>query len=251
MATNVGHSLRSSAVLAAISSASTRAALRRALLPPIGLAALAVWLHVGGLDTQVADSLFDASSGVFPWRADRLLELIGHGLAKSAVLLLWCCMVAGAIGTRAVPQLRPYARVLWSIAAAMALGPIIIVVLKEVTTFPCPWNLDRYGGFTPAPDHWFTVPANAGKCFPAGHSAGGFSLVAFYFAALATEHRRLAVVILIAALAAGSAFSLVRVLQGAHFPSHAVWAAAIDWLAAGLVFVPLMSGSARRPGNAR
>lgn len=212
------------------------------LIVPAGLAAVALALHGTGLDRHLTDQFFDASSRVFSLRSNALLELIGHGMARSAAVLVWSCIFAGALGSLKLAELRPYRRILWLTATAMALGPIVVVVLKEVTSFPCPWNLRRYGGFAGEPDAWFVSPANAGRCFPAGHAAGGFSFVAFYFAAVAVQRRRLALVALVCALAAGTAFGFVRVVQGAHFLSHAVWAAAIDWLMAALVFAPSLFG---------
>jgi hypothetical protein len=46
------------------------------------------------------------------------------------------------------------------------------------------------------------------------------------------------------ALTTGIVFSLVRVVQGAHFLSHALWAASIDWLCAALVLTPSLGRQA-------
>lgn len=51
------------------------------------------------------------------------------------------------------------------------------------------------------------------------------------------------------ALVAGSLFSVVRMAQGAHFLSHNLWSAAIDWWVAALVFSPLLLGRTP-PGGA-
>lgn len=83
---------------------------------------------------------------------------------------------------------------------------------------------------------------------PSGHAAGGFSLIALHLAGIASGDRRLRALGLWTAVLAGSAFGLVRMAQGAHFLSHNLWAAAIDWAAATLVFVPLLAARARRRG---
>jgi len=36
------------------------------------------------------------------------------------------------------------------------------------------------------------------------------------------------------------------VVQGAHFPSHVLWAAVVCWLAAALVYLPVLAGKAAR-----
>jgi membrane-associated PAP2 superfamily phosphatase len=42
-------------------------------------------------------------------------------------------------------------------------------------------------------------------------------------------------------------FSLVRILQGAHFLSQTLWSAVVMWLLASVIFYPLI---ARAPGLA-
>lgn len=224
------------------SPASDGAAYLRALLVPAALVAAAVALHVSGLDKRLTDQFFDTSSGLFPRRSDPLLELVGHGMARSFALLVWFGVLAVALASLRVIELRAYRTTLWPLVTAMALGPLVVVVLKDITSFPCPWNLKGYGGFAAEPTTWFVLPRDAGRCFPSGHSAGGFSFLAFYFAAMARRQQRLARVALLFAVAAGSAFSIVRLVQGAHFLSHALWAAAIDWLLAALVFLPSTLG---------
>ena len=215
-------------------------------LIPLVLVAVGVTLHLSGLDRFVSDQFFDASAGVFARRHDQQLELWGHLRLRSAVVLVWLCTLFGAFASLGSSRLRPYRSVLWSLTAAMVLGPLAVVVLKNTTSYPCPWDLHRYGGSAGIPTTVFAVPTASGRCFPSGHSAGGFSLVAFYFAAIALRRRRLAKMFLLSALIAGTTFSAVRIVQGAHFLSHAFWAAAIDWVVAALVFAARARWTARR-----
>jgi membrane-associated PAP2 superfamily phosphatase len=203
------------------------------------LIGLGIALHATGADIVLADRFFDTVSGRFTRRADPMLELLGHHLARSAVTSLWFVLASAAIASTCVRSLRPWRAILIASVCAMALGPLIVVVLKSFTAFPCPWSLQRYGGFATEPLTWFTAPAQAGHCFPSGHSAGGYSLFALVFAARACGRPRLAWWLLAISLAVGTAFSGVRIIQGAHFASHALWAAGIDWLAAALAFLPI------------
>ena len=133
--------------------------------------------------------------------------------------------------------MRP--RALWIALLAMAFGPAIIFLLKHTTSHHCPWDLKAYGGFANATFDWFVAPIDAGRCFPSGHASAGYSLVAIAFLGNAIDRPRWACGGLIAAIVCGAAFSIVRVMQGAHFVSHNLWSAAIDWCAAALVFTPL------------
>lgn len=221
------------------------------LLVPAGLVAAAIVLRTSGLDQRLTDQFFDAGARAFPRRLDPVLELLGHGMARSFAVLVWSGVLAAAVASARVRERRELTSVLWLIVVAMALGPIVVVLLKDFTSFPCPWHLKRYGGFTQGPGAWFVSPGEAGRCFPPGHSAGGCSFIAFYFAGLARRSRRLANLALLFAVLAGSVYSAVRLVQGAHFLSHALWAAAINWLLAGLVFLPLMVAKRPCSGEAR
>jgi membrane-associated PAP2 superfamily phosphatase len=210
----------------------------RAFILPCALIWLAVAARLGGLDRWLSDLAFDGASAQFPLRDAWPLELVGHHLARSMVVIVWLGLVGLAAASYGFEALRPCRRILWTTAAAMVLGPLIVVMLKSVTGFPCPWSLKRYGGFAAEATSWFTMPVDAGHCFPAGHSAAGFSFFAFAFAARAIRRPRLAVAAFWVALSLGTLFSAVRVAQGAHFLSHGLWAGAIDWLAAAAVFLP-------------
>jgi len=220
---------------------SSRFLLLHALLIPCALA-LAAWMaQRKGLDHAIAATLYDAGAGTFPARASALFEVLGHRFAKSAVLLLWFTLLAAALAATFMRTLPERSRaVLWALVGAMALGPSIVVALKEMNSQHCPWGLRDFGGYADHAAGWFVPASEAGHCFPSGHAAAGFSLVGLSFAGLALGNRRLARWGLAVALAAGVLFSAVRMAQGAHFLSHNLWAAAIDWFTAALVFAPLV-----------
>lgn len=209
-------------------------------LPPLLVAGLvvaaAVCLHVSGLDIVIEDRFFDVTIGQFPWRSNRALEAFGHHGIRSIATAIWLLLTVGAILAAVHRPWRSVGAVLAATALAMALGPIIVVVLKSLTTFPCPWSLPRYGGFAAEVTGWFTIPSRAGHCFPAGHSAGGFSFIAIAFGLAAAGFARAGRRVLALALLIGLAATLIRMVQGAHFLSHGLWSAAIDWTGAVLVF---------------
>src|SRR5262249_46315616 len=121
----------------------------------------------------------------------------------------------------------------------MATGPTVVVALKGLNSYHCPWDLREFGGAADFVTNWFVSAAEVGHCFPGGHAAAGFCLVALYFLACELERPRLARIALTGTLIAGVGFSVVRMAQGAHFLSHNLWAAAICWAMAALAFLPL------------
>ena len=217
------------------------------LVPP-ALALVALAAMAFGLDGRLAALSFDPAAHAFPWRHGIALELFGHRLAKSGVWAIWLLLLGAALVSPLVERLARHRAVLWTTVAAMAAGPILVVALKNLTAFHCPWDLKAFGGDADAIVAIFVRPAQAGRCFPSGHAAGGFSLIALHLAGIASGDRRLRALGLWTAVLAGSAFGLVRMTQGAHFLSHNLWAAAIDWTAATLVFVPLLAARARCRG---
>ncbi len=229
------------------SAAPFRFVLVHAFLMPALLAIAATFAQRSGIDRAVADFFFDAARGGFPARDLAWLELIGHRLAKAAAWAVWLVLLAAAVASHWADRLAAYRAVLWSAVIAMAAGPLIVVWLKNINAHPCPWDLKRYGGFADDSDAWFVPAAQAGRCFPSGHAAGGFSLLALYFAGYATNDRRLRYAGLAIALGAGLVFSAVRVAQGAHFVSHNLWSAAAVWCSAALVFAPLAGARKRSP----
>lgn len=204
---------------------------------PIVFATLAVAAALTGLDEAIARAFFDPVAGVFPARGSAALEIVGHRLGKSLVWAVWLLLLAAALAAPRLGMAAARRRVLWTTVAAMALGPAVVSTLKMFTGARCPWDLKAFGGFADPATALLVSSAEAGRCFPAGHASGGFSLFALYFAGLALGEARLRRIGLWGGLIAGVGFSLVRMLQGAHFLSHNLWSAALDWTLAMMVFV--------------
>jgi membrane-associated PAP2 superfamily phosphatase len=195
--------------------------------------------HSSGLDQRIAAFFYDPLAHGFPAHRWEILETLGHRFAKSAVLGLWLLLLAAALAANWVERLRAQAPLLWVTLIAMALGPTIVVLMKELNGYRCPWDLVQFGGIAEYGSGWFVPRVNAGHCFPSGHAAGGFSLIALFFAGSTSGHEGIRRWGLVIAVGAGCLFSMVRIAQGAHFLSHNLWSAAIDWVVAALVFTPL------------
>jgi len=210
--------------------------LRAHLLVAVLLALLAWVAHATDLDHLLAQAAFDPVQRTFPGRDWKLLGLVGHQLAKSAVWIVWFVLFAVSVASLRLASLAPRRRVLWATTAAMAAGPALVSTLKLYTGPRCPWDLADFGGTAVATSDWLVRSAEAGRCFPGGHASGGFSLLAIYFAGVMLAAPRLRRVGLVAALGAGVAFSAVRMVQGAHFLSHNLWSAFFVWTVAMMIF---------------
>lgn len=116
----------------------------------------------------------------------------------------------------------------------------IVNLLKYTTGHYCPGQLERFGGVLgehpakpPMPD-----------CYPAGHPAGGFGLLALWFAPLSSGWRRFG---LWAGIVLGSALSIIQMARGEHFLSH-ILATILTALLVGMV-VRLVIKNAQREEN--
>lgn len=209
---------------------------RRFLLQHLAPAALAIVALLAfertNIDTVISGWFYDPGEHGFPLRHALMLELIGHQLTKELVLIIACCAVGAYLLSFVLPELKPRRRVLLFLSLAMAFAPLAVASLKAISARHCPWSLLEFGGFEPHLTLFDPVPLHhaAGHCFPGGHASAGFALLAFYFAGLALQNRMLAMLGLCGGLAAGMAFGMVRVVQGAHFLSHNLWSAVLCWL---------------------
>jgi membrane-associated PAP2 superfamily phosphatase len=205
------------------------------------LAAAALYLRDSGLDLSIEDYFYDPAVSAFSWRHSGWLELIGHELLLILPIGAGLLALIAAISSARMESLRPWRAVLWALFASISMGPLLIGVLKQFTAAHCPWDLVRYGGYADYVQRWFASSrAEAGRCLPNSHAGAGFSLMALYFAGWASGRRSWRWLGLLTGVGAGLVFGFVRTVQGAHFPSHSLWSAGIDWLVASLCFLPLI-----------
>lgn len=184
----------------------------------------------GTADFAISGIFFDLPAGAFPLREMPVFATGGHTGLKWLALFIWLSSAVVAVaGIWAVP-LRGWRPPLVFFCVTVALTTLFVALLKMTSAHSCPWDLQGFGGTA----HWFPLfgsPAfepGPGRCWPSGHSAGGFSLVAGYFA-FRRNHRAIARVALAFALSLGALMSFVQMARGAHFLSHCLWSLWIAW----------------------
>jgi membrane-associated PAP2 superfamily phosphatase len=212
------------------------------LLPALALAGVLVLLEQTPLDEQVSGWFFDGNARAFPWRYNDFLEIVMHQWTKYLVALIAVAAIAGYALTFLMPQLQP-ARPLFLFASlALALAPFSVTVLKYFSMRHCPWSLDLYGGFAPHIGLFESYPGGyvAGRCFPAGHASTGFALFTFHFLGRALGNASLARAGFAAGMGAGLVLGLVRVMQGAHFLTHVLWAGVVCWSVVALLYAAVV-----------
>lgn len=205
------------------------------------LACLAWWANVSGLDLRIAHALFSPALDDFPLRTNRWLDLIGHRMVLALPIGIGLASAGVVAASYRIPAWRPWRGAALAVTLTCLLGQVLVNQLKHHTTLPRPYDLDTLGGYTPYPQHWWTWSrARAGGALPSGHAGAGYSMLTLYFVGWAIARPAWRWWGLAVGLAGGLGFSIVRILQGAHFLSQTLWSAALLWFLASVFFYPLI-----------
>lgn len=216
------------------------------------LACLAWWANVSGLDLRIGRALFDPVLDDFPLHMNRWLELVGHRMVLAVPIGVALAAVGVAGASFRIPAWRPWRGAALALAATCVVGQLAVNVLKHYTTLPRPYDLDTLGGYTPYPLHWWTwARERAGGALPSGHAGAGYSMLTLYFVGWALGRPAWRWWGLAVGVTAGVGFSVVRILQGAHFLSQTLWSAALMWFLAALFFYPVIAGRTAASGPSR
>jgi len=198
------------------------------LVPALLWLALMLLVSTSGTDTALADFFHDSGRWIFGGQgwAHLLLYRGGRALVIGTVLLSLVLVLASFLKTALAPWRRPAGYLLVCILLTTGLAGLG----KHTSNVDCPRDLERYGGGRPQVELFADRPDTLprARCFPGGHSSGGFSFLALYF--LLGERRpawRWAG--LAAGLALGFSFAFVQWGRGMHFLSHDLTSAAIAW----------------------
>ena len=196
---------------------------------PLALMVLLLAFDPAGLDFAIERAFYVPGSG-FIGRYGFWLQDILHDRAKQVVIALAIVAIALFLLSLVARRLRSSRRHLGYLVLSLVLSTSVVAPLKTLTAVHCPWSLTEFGGteqFTSLLEK--RVPTEKpGRCWPGGHASAGFSLLALFFF-LRDRRPRAARIALAIALGTGSAFSVGRMMQGAHFLSHNLWTLLIDW----------------------
>ena len=199
---------------------------------PLFMMVLLALFEPSQLDLWLADLMYQPGVG-FIGAKSFFLEDILHDRVKEAVIGIAMILFSGLLASFIFPSKIKIERRRWCyVVISMVIASSLITPLKKLTEVQCPWSLSRYGGvetYTSVMDKRATPVEKAGQCWPGGHASSGFTLFALFFA-LRDIRPRAAKIALAVAIGLGITLSLSRMLQGAHFLTHNVWTALIDWV---------------------
>lgn len=202
------------------------------LLLPLWCLTLLILFPPQALDIAISGLFFDGQG--WPLKNDfffnvvlyKSSKIIPIGAALASVYVLVKNLIANRRGLQ--PDSYWIYRPLYIIIAMLACV-LVVWWLKASTGVYCPWSVSYFSG-----DHALREPTwswvfQDGRCWPSCHSGTGFCLLALFFA-LRDKYPQLARKTLVAVLLLGTICSLTRIVQGAHFLSHTLATALIDWI---------------------
>lgn len=151
-----------------------------------------------------------------------ILWLIFYKGLKLSIVTFAICLLASVI-------FKPTRKKIFLLLSLIVV-PIVIGLGKKYTNIYCPEALEIYGGNKPYVRLFDTYPLGfsdkPGKCFPAGHSTGGFALMALYYYWDKTK-RYYGLMI---GLVLGWAMGLYQMAKGNHFFSDTLITMLTAWL---------------------
>ncbi|MDD3801961.1 MAG: phosphatase PAP2 family protein [Desulfuromonas thiophila] len=190
---------------------------------------------LSGLDQTLAEIFYDRQLGLWPYKHSWWAETLIHDGGRKIVIITAATSLILVLLSRLDRFWHSFSRPALYLLLCIGLGTGLVATGKYILDRPCPWSLQQYGGTRQEISWRETLScvgltrAKSGHCFPAGHSAGAFSLSAGYFIFL-KHNRKRAQQALFLSLALGCLFSFGQIARGAHFLSHCLCSAWLCWV---------------------
>lgn len=194
------------------------------------------WLTGSGLEMQWQSACFHTENGDWSHGEAPLWRFIYEFAALPVLVICGGAIVVLVAGFR-WPKLRAWRRVAWYSIALLFLGPGVITNLwmKDTWGRPRPREVEQFGGREAYETVFGLDFTGVGKSFPCGHATMGFFFLGAWFL-LRGRRPGLAWAALIFSLGWGGLIGYTRMVQGGHFPTDVVWAAAVMWITAGFLY---------------
>ncbi len=202
-------------------------------IPLVLLTIGTVLIRLNGWDLQIQEWIYEQGEGSWALGDAPFWQML-YQLGTIPALILTLGAV-GAYGTSwSRKKWKPWRRVMIFILLAGIVGPGLVtnLTLKENWGRPRPREVEGLGGHNRFEEVLTIDRTSEGKSFPCGHATMGYLFMGGFFL-FRRYRRRFAVLCLVGGFIGGSLTGVARMMQGGHFLSDVIWAAAICW------FVPM------------
>ncbi len=207
--------------------------LNHAIAPLAIFILIILFFKVTNLDIRIANLFFNFEAKHWYLGESWWTVTFIHKWGRNLIVILLLLSLVGFVISLFPNRFRPYLFVFLYITLTILFSTGIVAALKHFSNIDCPWDLSLYNGTDPY-FHLFSdksTKLTTGRCFPGGHSSGGFSLLLFYFL-FRDYNKRYAYIGLALAILIGLVFSFGQWSRGAHFVTHDLWSAMICWFVA-------------------
>jgi len=184
------------------------------------------------LDLLVQDHFY--LTDLHRWAVDKnepILHLLFYTGPKAVIIVIGVLCFLGWFLSYKDYRFKLFRRQFMLMSLSLALVPLAISGLKNISNVYTPDKIIRYGGHQPYikvleryPDGF--QQAKRSKGWPAGHASGGFALMMLYFVFTEKSFRILGLCI---GLLAGWGMGLYQTLNGQHYLSHTIVSMIIAW----------------------
>lgn len=193
--------------------------------------AIETWTNI---DMLVQHYFFDTATGL--WKitpqAHQSLKIWFYIGPKIVLILFGVLCFFGLAASFMYPQQERLRHPCMFLILCLIFVPILVAGSKQLTNIYCPKDLTEFGGNRTyqrllEPIHKDNKEVPRGKGFPAGHSSGGFALMALYFVGNTFWRRILGLTI---GFVYGWTMGIYQMLRGEHFFSHTLTSMIAAWL---------------------
>lgn len=197
------------------------------------LIAVIALFQFSNLDIFVQSFFYDFEKK--SWLIDKnepILKFFFYDGIKNLLLFFGLLILVSLIFFRKHILVQEYKKGLIIVLLSAILVPSIIGFFKDITNTPCPCNIVYFNGTYPDKKVFDSYPKDfiqksKVKCWPAGHSSGGFALMALFFLFKTPKNQKKA---LFVALIIGWSMGTYKMLLGDHFFSHTIITMLMAWL---------------------
>ena len=199
----------------------------------MALAITLIFIHYSDLDIKFQSLFFNFETKL--WlidKNDQLIKFIFYRFPKYCIVTYGVILIFWGSKLWLFKEREDLQKKILFLILALILIPLIVAILKHYSPIVCPVHIEEFGGWQKhvSPLNMFkpeVLFGNGGKCFPAGHASGGFSMIALYFV---MQSRRAKLIALIGSLSLGSIMGAYQIAKGVHYLSDTITTLAIAYL---------------------
>jgi len=224
--------------------------LNHVVYPFLVFCMLLLLFSITNLDVTISDLFFNHTLHKWYYGESWWSVTLIHIWGKELIAAIFILSLLGLGLSFSFKRLEDLRCIFVYIILTILLATGVVTLLKQYSNIDCPWDLSLFSGTRPYYDIFSDKPDNlaVGKCFPGGHSSGGFSLLFLYFLFLDYK-KSYAYIGLFIGLTMGAIFGFGQLVRGAHFVSHDMTSAMICWLIALLLYKSFLHSRMKRFRN--